>query len=531
MKQLRLLLTAYARGLFGVNKLLHSKEKNAKVKLALYTALALFVIASVMMTAGGYCYLMIGSFSAIGQASLTLLVMLAMSCLMCAFATMYKASGVLIMFEDYDLQMSLPIPSRVVALSRLLIEYLLNLAISLIVMLPAICVYGWFERPDFGFYIAFLGVLLTSPMIPIVLASVVGVLIARVSRRTRASKYVNIALSMTAFLVYMFAVTRMNSEEVMVSFATGLYDKVSAVYPPLKLYQAYLLNRDVGALALFMVISVAVFAAAGVWFGFRMKHVHSAMISGGARGKYRMRTLRATTALKALYRREMGRYFASSLYVMNTAIGLVMSLAAVIALAVAKDSLIGGMGLTQEMIGAFLPALPFGLSMLLATCCTTGSSVSLEGKRLWITKTIPVSAMDVFHAKLMVNAVLVYPLCVIEPIILAVIFKTNFAFTLLMLLLPAAYASLTMLLGLVMNLKMPNFEWKNEATVIKQSLPSGLPMLFVFPLTLGPAALIVMMPQLNAILISVCALAVATAVSAALYAYLRKNAEKLMRAL
>ena len=50
-----------------------------------------------------------------------------------------------------------------------------------------------------------------------------------------------------------------------------------------------------------------------------------------------------------------------------------------------------------------LSALPFALSWLISIGPTTACSVSLEGKNLWIVKTLPIPARDWLLPKLRLN--------------------------------------------------------------------------------------------------------------------------------
>ena len=61
--------------------------------------------------------------------------------------TVYKAPGLLFAFKDYDLLMSLPVRTGSLVASRLLMLYGVNLAFTLLTMVPAWVVYAVFAAP------------------------------------------------------------------------------------------------------------------------------------------------------------------------------------------------------------------------------------------------------------------------------------------------------------------------------------------------------------------------------------------------
>jgi ABC-2 type transport system permease protein len=96
------------------------------------------------------------------------------------------------------------------------------------------------------------------------------------------------------------------------------------------------------------------------------------------------------------------------------------------------------------------------------------SSISLEGKNLWIIKSLPVEPKIIFKSKLAVNLIITAP-ALLDALIIAVILKTNFLQTFFIVIVTAVFALFVSLFGLLVNLKFPNFNWNTEVVVIKQS--------------------------------------------------------------
>ena len=108
---------------------------------------------------------------------------------------------------------------------------------------------------------------------------------------------------------------------------------------------------------------------------------------------------------------------------------------------------------------------------------TTNSSISLEGKSLWIIKMLPVSTSKIFASKIMVNLTVLLPTAIIVCTFFGIYLKlslVNFIFTYLI---SFAYSIFTSVLGLLLNLLFPKFDYDNEVRVIKQSLAVFLSIL------------------------------------------------------
>ena len=109
------------------------------------------------------------------------------------------------------------------------------------------------------------------------------------------------------------------------------------------------------------------------------------------------------------------------------------------------------------------------IAMFTGMCCTTSASISLEGKQLWLIKSLPVDGWQVLLSKLMVNWTLVLPASVIFSVVLCALLSFPAQGTLLALLLPLLLSLLFPILGLMINLKLHSFDWTNETAVVKQS--------------------------------------------------------------
>src|SRR5699024_5136484 len=149
-------------------------------------------------------------------------------------------------------------------------------------------------------------------------------------------------------------------------------------------------------------------------------------------------------------------------YVLNSAFGPILSLVAVIALAILVPRETIDMFLQIEGFdGLALAALPFALSWLISIGPTTACSVSLEGKNLWIVKPLPIPAREWLLPKLRLNLQLFTPFAIADSLVIAWIFRASGAALAVLLLMPALMGAFSALIGLIVNCKFPRFDWTN----------------------------------------------------------------------
>jgi len=102
---------------------------------------------------------------------------------------------------------------------------------------------------------------------------------------------------------------------------------------------------------------------------------------------------------------------------------------------------------------------------------TTMASISLEGKNLWIIKSLPLSPRTVFLSKIAVNLTIVAP-AFLDVILIGIGLKMGISETLLLLVITVATSLFISFYGLLINVVVPNFNWTAEALVVKQSASS-----------------------------------------------------------
>ena len=130
-----------------------------------------------------------------------------------------------------------------------------------------------------------------------------------------------------------------------------------------------------------MAISLLSFWLFSLLVGRVFVRINSSLMSGVAKGNYKLSELKTSSPLKALYLIDLKRYFVT-IYVMNTAFGVVIAFLAGLSLPfINLDNLSGQVDLT--LLRDFLPMF---IGFCMATSSTTMAGISIEGKNLWIKK-------------------------------------------------------------------------------------------------------------------------------------------------
>ena len=172
----------------------------------------------------------------------------------------------------------------------------------------------------------------------------------------------------------------------------------------------------------------------------------------------------------------------------------------------------------QELI---LRAVPF---LMAATSCmmtTTATSVSMEGKQWWITKSLPVSAREVFDAKILLNLAVIAPFYVVSGALVLLVFSPGVMEAVWLLVLPVALMTFACVFGITVNLRLAVFDWENEVTIVKQSASAAVGGFGGCLLILLSALPVVFVTQVSAHLMRFAVLAAVLAATAFLY---RRNA-------
>jgi len=529
MSKLNSVLKVYIINNFGINAL-REKDRRKRIKMISFVLVLVIAFIAIAFTSYMYSQIMADWFEQYGRLDFLLGIMMAASSLIIFFTTMYKAASILFNFKDYDLLMSMPVKPRTIITSRIIILYSFNIAMMLIIMIPAMITYCLRVNPPVLFYVAFILTLFLIPMIPILVASIIGSLLSLISSHFKRKNALNIILFLLFFLAIMAA--NFSLQNVVVNFESVAEPVVNAIgnfYPFAYIYMNGICDLNLKLILSFAGSSIAIFAMfvylVSIWF----KSMHTALSTSRTSSNYKMKELKISSQLNAIYRREMKKFFSSPLYVLNAGVGLILLVFFAIAiLFFGPEQVLDFLEMpsVSSVIGMFIPLV---ISLFIALSCTTACSISIEGKTFWLTRSMPVSTKKILWSKLLVNLMLSIPTIVISGILFSLILKTDLVTTIFIFAMPIAFAFFIAIFGLYMNLLMPKMSWTHEAQVIKQSA-SVMITVFGGMIIIGiPIAMAIIFGNILLVnIITTCAIAL---VSIALYVVLMKDGIKRFNAI
>ena len=234
--------------------------------------------------------------------------------------------------------------------------------------------------------------LIVISLFVLTLSCALGWVVAKVSLKLKHKSFITMVLFLVFFGLYYFVCFR--SQAMITDLLLNAEDvgnRIKGIYP------LYLFGR-VGCgdgVAMLIVSAVVIALLALVWYLIARGFLHIATASGNtAKAVYREKAVKQVSPAAALLRKELGRFTASPLYMMNCALGTVFLLI------VAVAALIKGQEVFLMLNALFAGSEDF-VAVLAAMCLCllaggndiTAPSVSLEGKSLWIAQSLPVLSL------------------------------------------------------------------------------------------------------------------------------------------
>ncbi|HIU33156.1 MAG TPA: hypothetical protein IAB02_01205 [Candidatus Pullichristensenella excrementigallinarum] len=531
MKKLCILLRLHRLELFGINRMMHTPGKRKRAWAVI--ALAALCGVGALGLIGLYEYFLALGLNALGMLGIFPEMLVSVAALTTLVTTVFKAPDALYKMRDFDLILSLPVSEKTVALARVIKIYSLNLLFTLGVLIPGGVLYGIFAKPDVQFYLAYALCMALSPMVPMVLGAIIGAALHLAGAGLKGAKYAGLALSFVALIGLMvgsFYLSFQSADAAMLTdMAGGIGRTLSRIYPLADLYHGAVVEADPAALAGYAAISLACFLLAAVAFGQGFVRLNTFLNARHQAGNFRIRAQKASPARRALLRREFARYFACNIYVLNTAFGLILAVLLSVALAIFWKKIFPVVFLYVGLGNPIAVLAAFGLALFVGMSCTTGVSVSLEGKNLWILKTLPVSPMDWMLAKIRMNLWLSIPCALIGSTIVALVIRPGLGAAIVLFALPISSAAFVAVFGLVVNLKVHRFDWVSEMRVVKQSLGAMLPVFLMMLVEMGGGYLAMEVSSMEHLLVPFCLIAALLLSTGILLFLLKSKAEKWAR--
>ena len=370
--------------------------------------------------------------------------------------------------KDNELLLSMPIKPSMILFSRMLTLYLQSLFFEALILIPALAVY--YSVCGFSLYGIIL--LFVIPLLALSLSCILGWIVAILSSRIRNKSAVTVILSLIFLAAYIWSYSQINKYiSMIITNAQQIGQSFKNVFPLYQLGRAF-----VGDIADFILITAMVLVLfAAVYAVLSKSFIKIATAKhAAAKRRYVRRELDTKSVGSALFRREWRRYLSSPTYIMNCSLGTLFLAGAAVYVLIKGSYVRQTLASIYNFNSQFQSITPLIVAAIICVIATmntiTAPSVSLEGRTLWIIKSLPVNSADILSAKLKLNLFITLPFVLFASASAVAAMRFNLFSSVMIFVIPLFFAVFIALFGLAVNLRFPNFTWSNETVLIKQSM-------------------------------------------------------------
>lgn len=196
---------------------------------------------------------------------------------------------------------------------------------------------------------------------------------------------------------------------------------------------------------------------------------------GSVHVEYKEKRLKASGAVKALAMKDLHRLGGNPMYILNACMGSILIILAVGAIIWKYDDVAQMIEMGRGYIGESMNEILWALAASLLGACSimnivSAPSISLEGKNLWILKTLPIPSGKILLSKVWFHVISCVPVAILGAVICLFILPFSLNGFLMALVLPLLVNVWQGFFGVIINLIFPRFDWVSETACVKQGL-------------------------------------------------------------
>lgn len=449
-----------------------TKKNKTRSKKAVAGYFIFFAALMIIILGGMFTFLsfsMCGGLASAGVGWLYFAIMGLLSVFLGVFGSVFNTFSSLYKAKDNDLLLSMPIPPKYIILSRLFNVYLLGLMYSAVVIIPAnivyLCVAGFTVTAFIGGVI----LVLVISVVVLLLSCLLGWVVAKLSGKLKSKSIITVFISLFGIAAYYFIYFKaMNIVSELLANAAFYGSEIKS-----SAYWMYLFGQigvgDLLAAVIYIAgCAVLLFAVLRLLSGSFMALVTS---TDAVRKKARAhKAAKQRGMFSAVLVKEFKRLGSSANYMLNCSLGtLILPIIGIV-------MLIKG-GTVYGILSETFAECPGCASILICVIICTVSmmndtavpSVSLEGRSLWIIKSLPIKPQLVLLAKLCVQVTVTALPIVFCGVCIDIVIEAPIAEKLLIVIMPVCCSLFAAVFDLFLGVKMPNLVWTNEIAPVKQS--------------------------------------------------------------
>ncbi|NLW01385.1 MAG: hypothetical protein GX041_09375 [Clostridiales bacterium] len=403
--------------------------------------------------------------------------------------------------NDVDILVPLPLKPYHILGTKFLIILINEYLVLLPMLIPAIIIYGVGTRPDIAYWFKSVFIMLLSPVIPLIIASVFVLVLMRLINVRKSKDLLMVIgglLGLFLGVAINYFAQRMsngNPDEFMQDLLTSrinIIDKLGEKLPHV-LWGTYSLSKPGIEGLLYFALTIAVAAIAFIfllWLGNRI--FYKGLLSGQevSRKKRSLsaeqinrKTQKTSNPVTALFWREWKLFLRTPIYMINGLAGMIMVPFLLLM------PYFSGSGDMQELISMatdpqfITQATLVGLAIVLFTASiniVSCTSLSREGQTFWISKVIPISPKQQVTAKLLHGMAISGIGILFTIIIIAFVLQLSPVRLFTILILGILGSFLLNTLNLIIDVIRPKLVWNDPQEAVKQNLNGFFSILLTF---------------------------------------------------
>ena len=379
--------------------------------------------------------------------------------------------------SDNDLLLSMPIQPRDILLSRVFTILIFDYVYEIIIALPALIIYILFAGMNIAQVMMFIIIILTLPLFIVAITCLAGWALTHILVRVKHRNLISITFYIIFFALYFYFIGDIeNKFTLFIQNGKTIAEIIEKIMFPIYHLGIAIINVDIISLLIYLACALIPFV---IVMNVLSKNFVSLAIHKPRVDKvvYKQKELKNTSVVISLMVREWKHLINDAMVFMNAACGTVLIPIAAIGIIFNKDLLIDTINMLM-LDTSYIMAIACGaVTSMLTINMMSGASISLEGNRLWILKSLPIKTKDILHSKLLLHLLLTAVPAFILSIVMSVVLQLGFIDTMFVLIVPEVFVLFTGLAGLLINLWKPKFDWVNEVVCVKQSFSTSMTML------------------------------------------------------
>ena len=469
--------------LSGILRLRHKKAGlGKKIMLILLVA---FVIVSLMMSFGSLFYILYDPIFDAGIGWFYFALQAVMSFVLSVFGTVFSAQT-LFKAKDNELLLSMPIKPLEILVSRLLVLIAFEYVFESLIVVPAFLIWvagGRATVPGVVFCLTGYALL---PLISLTVACLTAWALSSILTRFKRTNMITLVLSITIFAIYMRLYWQLQSYlNALLDRGVEIAEAFRRAMPPFYAFGAGIANHSVIDMFIFALWAITPAVVMVVVMSVNYQKILTAN-RGMVKTVYKEKAAKVSGACFALIKKELAHYAAKPMVILNTSIVSVFMVIGAAVIIIRRESIEFLNSLSSMLDNMPLPVMAAAILTFMCSMNNLSASlISLEGKNLWLAKSIPVHPRVLFLSKICTHMITSGVPCFLASVSISFLLAKSLTDCFLIVILPQTINLFIAAAGLYINLLFPRFDWTSEIQPVKQGASAMITIFGSMVLVMG----------------------------------------------